>query len=327
VRLNRVPLTLLALVTAAVMLSSPAGALGAKKKGKKPKLGPVVTVTETLAVSSEFVTATAGCPAGTNLVGGGHRVAPVTQTGSTFASAAHRTGRASWSVTAVSFTMGGGTVTAEAYCRRGAPQLVEATAATTLPPATGPFSFGNGTSSATCPGNLKAVAGGYSGAVVVDPGYEGPFVHSSQRDPSGRGWVLTALNTAQEPENGVLTARVLCSERGRVQVASPPVPATGVETPAEADSPRCPKPKKKGKKKGKKQSQKAKVKKKKKKKKKVMLSGGYVTPTPSLTLNPANSRGVFPTESRLEGPIWRAAGTSVGSAPGDSSIQALGYCG
>jgi hypothetical protein len=292
---------------ALTLLAAPA-AEAKRKKSKKPP-GPVVTASSTVSVPNTTAgVATATCPAGTRLTGGGFAASPLTTTGSNFVADSHRSGNG-WTVRTINAAGGPiGSVTAEAYCRKRAPALTESTATLSLP-AGGFGVFPTGASSASCASG-KAAAGGYTSTAAPTGGaaYSGPLVFSSSREGAA-GWRVAAGNSANNPRS--VTIHVYCAAKSLPQVFSPTVP-TGVSgTPIAADTPVCPKAK--SKKKG------------KKKKKRSAVSGGFFQSSVAVTLSPNTSGGAFVSESRRVGGIWHTAGISVGNQPG--SLRSSANCG
>ena len=304
---------LLAGALALALFAAPA--IDAKKK-KKKKLGPVVTVSQTISVPPDAIlTATATCPAGTELVGGGFASAPYHHSsGSNFVVDSHRVALRGWAVRAANIASVNGTLTSEAYCRKGAKSLVEATTTTTLPAAPGNPTQGDAV--ATCPAGQKAAAGGFSSTPAIMPSatYRGTLPFSSYRDSTAT-WRVSALNTAPAPRN--FTSHVYCSPALRAERASADVNVSGASAPASVDSPVCPKVKVKAKKKGKKP----------KRKPTSALAGGFLVSPPVIGPGPANSRGVFVSESRRVNGVWHVGGISIGSQAGASTVRSAGYCG
>ena len=290
----------------ALALFAAPGADAKKKKRKKPP-GPVVVVTKTIAVApqSEGI-ATATCPKGTGITGGGFVSSPLAQSGSSFVADNHRFGNG-WLVRAInaSGAASTGSLTVEAYCRKRAPALTESTAVISLPPG-GLGIFPNGAASATCPAG-KAAAGGFtSTAASVGGGYNGPYVFSSSRDGAA-AWRVAAGNTVNQPRT--VTVHVYCSVKSLREVFSPTVPTGAPNTQVSADTPICPKVKTK----------------KKKKKPGTPVAGGFFQQSLTVTLNPATSGGAFISESRRVGNVWHSQGVSVGNVPG--SLRSSANCG
>lgn len=308
-------LRIMGVALAAVMLLASPAVVPAKKKGKK-KPGPVVTATATVAAAaSQNPTATATCPAGTTVVGGGYAATPFTTGGSNFVFESRRAGNRAWTVRSHNASAVAGSLTAEAYCRRNAPGLTEASGASILP--AGGLSFPEGAASATCPKGRSAFAGGFVASIdELSAGFGGPYVFASTRS-AARVWSISAINTDGDPRS--LTALAYCAKGSAPAVISQVVDVTGVGTPAAAVTPACPKVKVKNK---------SKTKKKKAKRRRTSpVAGGFVTPAPDVGLGPATSHGVFTLESRLSGAAWRASGNSIGTEPGASRIQATAVCG
>jgi hypothetical protein len=296
---------LVALITSVGALG-PADALAKKKKKKAP--GPVVTATATSAVSpGSSGTATANCPSGTTLTGGGYAGQPLGEFG-TYVYEQHASGNG-WTAIAINASSTGtGTVSAEAYCRRRAPVLTESTAITQLAALSG-SGFGSGTATATCPAGTQAVAGGFAG--FVDTAGRDVFVSSSRRTPDRTGWAVKGLNVGTSVDT--LRAYVYCAKERLTELASPVASGTGAETSIVAEAQPCPRVKVKVKKHGKT---------KKVKKHTQSLSGGFVLS--DITFQ-SGGQGPLPFSSTRLTNGWRAGAAEISGGTGTATSFA--YCG
>jgi hypothetical protein len=293
-------------LAALIALCLPAAAVAKKKH--KAKLGPVITVSQTqpVAVGSE-ATAAATCPSKTVLVGGGYASTPFFPTGgSNFVTESRATGYNGWRASAAdSNASNAGSITAEAYCRKGAKRLTELVAGPTVltPSASSSGPYTSGSQTATCPAG-NAVAGGFVGsAFITGMAFHGTLVYSSFPS-SSTSWRVDGLNTTTGASG--LTAYVYCSKTAR-SVVSASTSFSGSGTTVSVDAPRCPQVKKK---KGKKTPRRA------------ILAGGFQE---NLNLNTPPGSGAFIAESRLVSGLWHVGGISV--VPGPGSVTAYGLCG
>lgn len=293
------------LLAALVVLCLPTAAVAKKKH--KSKLGPVVTVSQTQAVPIRGARAgaTATCPAKTVLVGGGFASSPFFASGgSNFVTESHASGANGWTASASDANGANvGSITAEAYCRKGAKPLTQVSATSTLA-GYGSTGYLSGSQSATCPSG-SAVAGGFaSDANIEGTAFHGPLPTSSFPSSSS-AWRVDAFNTSPDPAN--FTAYAYCSKAARIPVSAS-ASFSGAGTRTSVDAPQCPQAKKK---KG-----------KKKKPRRAVLAGGFQVP---LDLNTDPATGAFVAESHLVNGLWHVGGVSVDT--GSASITAYGLCG
>jgi hypothetical protein len=298
------------LLSALVALCLPAAAVAKKKH--KTKLGPVITVSQTQSVPVDaIVTAAATCPSRTVLVGGGYASSPFRPTGgSNFVTESRANGGGppagtGWVATSANNGSATGSITAEAYCRKGARGLTQIASVIPIGPSastSGPYTSGSAT--ATCPTG-KAVAGGFEAiGVPIGTSFRGTFVFASFPS-SSTGWRVDGLNTYTSSSR--ITAYAYCSKDAR-SVVSASTSFAGAGPSTSVDAPQCPQAKKK---KG-----------KKKMPRRTILAGGFQQ---DVNFNTAPGDGAFISESRLVGGRWHVGGISV--LPGSGSVTAYGLCG
>jgi hypothetical protein len=311
------------LALGSVVLSLPAD-VGAKKKRKRHKVraAPVVTQTQTVAVPRGTEgTVTASCPAGTGLLGGGFASSPFSASGgSNFVLDSRMSGPSSWTVRSVNSNPAAGSLTVDAYCRKGAPPLTEVAATTTLPAAS-PGNLPPGSAIAACPSGQPAVAGGFSStAAPGGGGFLGPYPHSSFRLGIGTGWRAEALNNTGSAMS--FTAFAYCAPIDRAETFAN-TSASGQNLPVAIDAPSCPTIPAKRRIKGK-GHKKLKTKKTKPRQTSV-LSGGFATSPPTINFTASTSGGIFVSQARVLSGVWHAAGISIGGR--SAGLAASAECG
>lgn len=279
-------------VCAAALIVAP-GAMGAKRGP-----GKVITKTATVTVApGASASATARCPRGTNVLGGGFTSLPFgigagSQPLGPVPFESHRTGKRSWTASAALFPMAtqSGSLTAYAYCRRGAARLAQRTATAQTPAS---MLGVPGTATAICPARKKAVAGGLLTTIQIAMN-TGAIPISSLRS-SARNWTIGA--TGVGPPQRV-TAYAYCAQKGRGRrSASTSIPGNTVRS---LDTPKCKRPKK-------------------------SLSGGFAVNKPIFgPIITANITEIF--ESRRIGRRWRNTGVHAGTNT-SGSLTGYGYCG
>lgn len=205
-------------------------ALCAPAEGKSHPKNPVINV----AASSDWpvtgmgavATATAVCPAGTRLVGGGWL------DGYSIVFESRRVGTNAWRVSTQNRIDISSGVLSYAFCRKGAPKTI-AVAKTSI--AAG---VGAGTSAvARCPDGRKAVAGGFSTPPPVEPGLIDNVVTDSLRVGTNR-WRTQVLSGKV---GASVTGFAYCAKQKKAPPArtgsTPGV--TGDQAPQTAVSPSC----------------------------------------------------------------------------------------
>ena len=230
-------LRLLVLLGTGLLLISSATVAQAKK-GPAKTGGSLITRSTTVPLPPhQLQTATATCPGGTRAVGGGFSGEPGGLE-PTVVTESRRSGNKSWiasGLRASALTTTTGSVTAIVRCRSGAPKIREVAASTSLPAATGPGDHPKASVSATCPGKLRAISGGFASevdakqALVVLP-------QQSQRIAKGRAWSFTASHNNPAPRQ--LTAYAYCA-RARVKTQKASASLTGDLTTKNADTSPC----------------------------------------------------------------------------------------
>jgi hypothetical protein len=289
----------------------PGSALAKKKHNKAPKpLGPVETVTESgFAGDGETATASATCPAGTVVVGGGFTTPPVASGQGIIVLSSFRSSPVDWTVSGV-VSGDRKAITAHGYCRntRGRAITDVSTSATVS-------RAGQVTSlTSSCPSG-KLIAGGFESTRAQLQGHM--LWPQASWATSSSAWTVTVLPI--EAGDRTLTAHAYCMARIKQPaiVSQTSSGAPGQLGTVESNSPSCPSTKnKKAKKKGKKRR-------KRKVRPKQLSAGGFAVP---LDLTPEAPLLVI-TDSRIgTGGTWLAKATnrSLGSTP--PSITSQGIC-
>jgi hypothetical protein len=287
-----------------------APALAKKKHKKKPvKLGPVVTVTatgNTAAARGQASTATATCPGGKQVVGGGFS-APLAEGAAVVVHSSYRSSASAWTVEGLNEN-GSGAVTAYAYCRNASPPVSDVSTSATLS-ATGETK----TLTPACPSGTSLIGGGFQSTTPGDA-----VVFPQQNIAlSPQTWTVTGV----ENQDGAitLTAHAYCLPKIRAPalVAGTGSGSGGGFAGASATTvPSCPAPKKP--KKGKKGK-----KKRKKKPAQLLSAGGFAaSPINGLTTAPVMVFG----ESRVEGSSWLSSAVNAVESPGSFTLTSQGFC-
>jgi hypothetical protein len=282
-------------------------ALAKKKHKKKPaSLGPVVTVSavgNTTTAQGEQSTATATCPVGTQVVGGGFS-APLVSDTIVVPHTSFRSSAASW--TAVGHNRRGtGAITAYAYCRNTAKNPVSDVAE----------SFGlttNGeakTLSPSCPAGTQLIGGGFE-ATSGTGGTEFVVLQANFAS-SPSTWTVTGVNNVPSPKT--ITAHAYCMTGIKPPAIVSQI-STGVVDELAAllsTTPVCPAPKK---------QKKSKKHKRKKPVTQLLSAGGFTGP---IAGDPIAVYG----ESRIGATGgWLASGTNGSGDPGSLSVTSQGVC-
>jgi hypothetical protein len=272
-------------------LAIPAGAGAAKLKTR--------SATSVGSGNQAPVSATATCPKGTRAVGGGFSFLPLFtngQDGAPILGESRKVGQRQWLATAFISDPGapGGSVTVIAYvnCREGAPKTREVATAQSFPSAT---AQGLATTAA-CPGNRKATAGGFAFSNVVTPNasFYGDVTDSFRVGESA--WTSLIETNAGGPSFTISTFAYCAKGRAPAEVSgeSPP---TGIAAPIAAQTGTCSKRKRPG-------------------------AGGFQQ-TLSPLAPPPSVHTTYVHESLRIGKSWRSSGFHVGAS---STLTALGYC-
>jgi hypothetical protein len=161
----------------------------ADHKGKAPKRGVLTrTAFGTVAGDRAILSATATCPKRTRAVGGGFAIPPPGSAYSALVYESQKAGQRQWRASA---QMGQGspfipkTITAEVYCRSGAPKTTTVTA--TVPTEEGtPLHLNGPATSAPCPSNRRLMGGGFSTPPPLGDFGAANVVRRSE--PTGNSW-------------------------------------------------------------------------------------------------------------------------------------------
>jgi hypothetical protein len=275
-----------------------AGTADAKKK-KKKKVAPVAVIAASGSVAPDAAqSVTATCPAKKTLVGGGFASGPlegpVGPDFGTFVTESRRVGASSWQVSATNLDFDTpGTVSAYAYCRKGAAPLTEALVTISNECACLPVV----TAVATCPDGGRAVAGGFNAPFDLVDG--GGWAQASHRF-GAFAWRFDALDLSAN--GAVVTSYVYCAPKARTEtngvrvITSDPNTGTGSGT---AYSQLC---RKRGQR---------------------MLAGGFKTEPVSLFFG--GELQLVSQNAAVDGRIATTASQS--GFGGDGTLQSFGYCG
>ncbi len=203
-----------ALLVCAVALVGLVFAPVADAKKKRKKNPPVASFAQSATVAPDSnQSVTVSCPANKTLVGGGFGSGPLgTQFGNslgTFVFESHREGANAWKVSATNTDFAEqGSVSAYAYCRKGAAPLVEA-----------PVTVSNAcacipkiTVVATCPDGGRPVAGGFLSPFDNQDG--GVITQSSHRF-GAFAWRWQGFDIAGFPRE--ITAYAYCAPKARTE--------------------------------------------------------------------------------------------------------------
>lgn len=206
--INVIPRAAIVGLVAALALAPPAFA--AKKKGGGGL--KISTATAEAMASGAFqpVTATATCPKGTQVVGGGYTTGvPQMATRWINVHESQRAGATAWRVSGVEVFGGANTLTAYAYCQAKAPRIKARSATVAMPG----VANSSGVVQANCPKGMKAIAGGFATAAATPT--EMSLVSRSIA-AGGSRWVVdaTQLSGSSTP---ALTAQVYCAATGKVR--------------------------------------------------------------------------------------------------------------
>jgi hypothetical protein len=150
-----------------------------------PKTRSIASLRRTVYVQPfEESSATASCPGGMRLVGGGFQRTNFITEGGNYVTSSRAVSDRAWRVSGSAFGTFGGELTAIAYCRLGKkPLLTEVSSATTVPRS----SYG-ATSTPACPGRRVLVSGGFSTSAPQSSFFADGFVNSA------RGWTAGIFN-------------------------------------------------------------------------------------------------------------------------------------
>jgi hypothetical protein len=279
----------------------------AKKKHKKPaKLGPIVTVSavgNTTTAQGEQSTATATCPLGKQVVGGGFS-APILSGMALVPHSSFRSSAESWTAVGHNRT-GTGAITAYAYCRNTAKNPISDVAQSIGLTANGETK----TLSPACPVGTQLIGGGFE----ASSGTSGTafVILQSNFASSPSTWSVTGINNVPSPKT--MTAHAYCMARIKPPAIVSQTTTAVVDPSASVSStaPACPVPKKPKKSK----------KHKKKPVRQLLSAGGFTGPLPT-----TNSAIAVYRESQIGTAGGWLASAANGSVPGSLSITSQGIC-
>jgi hypothetical protein len=292
-------------IVACLLLAVSVAPAEAKKKKRKPPLGPVVTATatgNTVTSVGQLTAATASCPAGTQALGGGFS-APFTSSAGIAVIDSFRSGPQTWTVSGISQIAGSAAATAFAYCRRSAKQLADVTGTGVVPSGLQM----TGSASATCPSGAQLVGGGFQSTRGPTPAaYAFPATNIGT-GPST--WSVIAINNTMGAQTITAHAYCISGIRAAAFLSTTVSPTTAFFGSASATSPACPKPKKP--KKGK----------RKKKPRKLLTAGGFSSPFSPQT-------GLVPryTDSHIGVGGWLATAVNTTGPNAPFSVTSEGVC-
>ncbi len=286
-----------AALAAGLLLACSTATATAAKRGPAKHATTLITRSTTIQLPPhQLLTVTATCPGGSKAVGGGFSGSPG-GIEPTVVTESRRSGGQSWIVSglrASPLTTTTGSLTSTVRCRRRGPKISEVSASTTLPAATGPGDHPRATVTASCPGKLRAISGGFSSeadpkqALTVLP-------EDSHRVAKGRGWTFSASHN--NPASRQLSAYAYCA-RARVQKRTGSASLTGDLTTRSADTRPCPaglSP----------------------------ISGGFLASSATLA---GGGDTVFVLASLPQGGGWRTTGLHSG-ATSTGNLKSFAYCG
>jgi hypothetical protein len=292
----RAALAALALALCAMVALAPAAE--AAKKKKKKKVTPVAAIAASNTVAPDAAgTATATCPPNKTLVGGGFASGPLEGPNGpdfgTFVTESRRDGASSWRVSATNLDVDTpGTVSAYAYCRKGAAPLTEALATISNECACLPVV----TAVATCPNDGRAVAGGFSAPFDVVDG--GAWAQASHRF-GAFAWRFDAIDVSAN--GAVVTSYAYCAPRARTETSGVRVITSNPDSGSGNGTAYAQLCRRRGQR---------------------MLAGGFKTETASLF---ASELQLVSQSAAVDGRFATSAvQTGFG---GDGTLQSYGYCG
>jgi hypothetical protein len=288
-RMSSTPRVLLLAFASLLALTLLASDADAKKK-KKKKVAPVVSIAQTQTVQPEAnASVVATCPANKTVVGGGFASGPIDAEfiDGTFVHESRMQGNG-WKASGANLSLSEpGTLSAYAYCRKGATPLTEVAATvnncncTPLVDAV-----------ATCPTPTKPVAGGFYGPLTSADG--GVIPQTSKRF-GAFAWKFTGFDFGFDPAD--LTAYAYCGPKARLETSGVRV-IEGTNASGTAYAPLC---KRRGHK---------------------MLAGGFQ----AAQFDPIFT-GVFEAIAANNADAGRFATNAVEGFIGPGTLQSFGYCG
>lgn len=312
---------LLTVVASGALLASPADAAKSKKSPSKAVPVTVASASASSSGPNELVTATATCPKGKIVVGGGFSAPPVIEAGSptdiNLVYKSLRVSARSWRVSAVrDDSLGAGpavALTSLAYCRTpnlGSKAVKKAgaskkkkkkqlsiTKVSAVSPPTPLSSIA--TATATCPGKLKPLSGGFSSSPPPDLGGAPSFPRffSDFRSRSN-AWTASALHSGSTLGTLTVTSVAYCASPASTQVtgsAVAPAAVPGAIAVVQATSQACPKGRS-------------------------LVGGGFSHSPPS-----AGGPIAYPTDSRAVEGSWVAGAMNLGPYSA-ADLGSRGYC-
>lgn len=191
--------------------------LSTKKKGKKATAAKKrkkrkLAITEASASGSaeQFgqATATAICPPGTQVLGGGFSTAPnPTSSGVPLLEQTYRTAPGSWTSAIANSSMVTRSVTSYAYCAAGL-SITETAGGATLPGSSGSSIGGATAVSPPCPKGRALLGGGFNNSIATTGGSSAVVLLDTSR-PVGGTWQVSGLNDSGS--QGTLESRGYCA--------------------------------------------------------------------------------------------------------------------
>jgi len=207
--------------TATYSVGAPSGAIVAKKKKKKKKNPAVTRSASSPFTQSSNAAATASCPKGTHVSGGGFSVSPnfepATTTGlRSMNSTSHPASNRSWTGAGSAYATptATGSFTTFARCESNSKGqiAVRSSSSDSIPPGVGQNMIFN------CPPTTHVLTGGYAapslGAFAFAAASARIVVLASRRTGPGQ-WTISAFNNSSAPAAATLTGHVVCALNGK----------------------------------------------------------------------------------------------------------------
>jgi hypothetical protein len=285
-----------------LLLAASPAAEAAKKKGsgkdEAAPFGPVRTVAAQgnpatgTPLGTEPSSATATCPKGTKVVGGGF-LTPAAPNVLMAIEQSFRSSPRSWTVVGNAIA-GTSAVTAYGYCRKTPGKIKEVITSTF----TGGFFLAEGSASVACPRNTRVISGGFE--LTRGPG-PADLATARASISSGNSWLVSAWSATEAPQGVIVYG--YCAEEARTKAkrrtVSGVVPIDGAGSVASRG---CPKPKRG-------------------QRRKRMGTGGFSSSLPT-----TETAIMLITESRLANRRWQVAALNVSGESGTGSVTAAGVC-
>jgi hypothetical protein len=224
--------TIPAVAILAALALSPAPAAAAKKGGAKLR---TATATATAAGAFEVATATARCPKGTKVLGGGYSTSiPIVGSHWLNVFESQRSGSRGWSVSGAQYFAGSDTLTAYAYCAPLNVKIRARSAQVAMPDTAGAGTVVQ----ALCPKGHIALSGGFltQAASATDSSLVSRSIGASRSR-----WVVDATRLTGA-EARTLSAHVYCAPKAKLATRFEDAAVTGpLGSTHTAVTPGCPK--------------------------------------------------------------------------------------